>query len=55
MLFLVVVKGRSVPDLPAFSLMDMKPKFLRQDSIVRDTGLLCSLQSALDDLPEDLR
>lgn len=38
-----------MPDLPGFGLLDMKPKFLRQNSIVKDQGMLCSAQSDILD------
>ncbi|XP_043280823.1 DENN domain-containing protein Crag isoform X4 [Venturia canescens] len=44
-----LLAGSSVPDLPGFSLLDMKPKFLRQNSIVKDQGILCSTQSEILD------
>ncbi|XP_034939272.1 DENN domain-containing protein Crag isoform X2 [Chelonus insularis] len=54
----MALKGSSVPDLPGFGFIDMKVKsmFLRQDSIVKDGGILCASQpEVLDDSPTDSR
>lgn len=50
------LKGNSVPDLPGFGFIEMKikPKFHRQDSIVRDGLILHPLQApAFDDSPTE--
>ncbi|XP_015124873.1 DENN domain-containing protein Crag isoform X2 [Diachasma alloeum] len=50
------LKGSSVPDLPNFGLLEMRNKFRRQDSIVKDTGMLSASQpEALDESPTDSR
>ncbi|XP_063980913.1 DENN domain-containing protein Crag isoform X2 [Diachasmimorpha longicaudata] len=52
----LTLKGSSVPDLPNFGLLEMRNKFRRQDSIVKDTGMLSASQpEALDDSPTDSR
>ncbi|XP_015598168.1 DENN domain-containing protein 4C isoform X2 [Cephus cinctus] len=48
------LKGSSVPDLPAFGLDEMKKKFLRQNSIVKDQGALSTSEpEALDQSPHN--
>ncbi|XP_012273297.1 DENN domain-containing protein 4C isoform X2 [Orussus abietinus] len=50
------LKGSSVPDLPAFGLVEMKSKFLRQNSIVKDQAILSTSQpEALDRSPTNPR
>ncbi|XP_074094810.1 DENN domain-containing protein Crag isoform X2 [Cotesia typhae] len=54
----LALKGSSVPDLPGLGFMDMKikSKFLRQDSIVKDVGMICAAPpEVLDDSPSDSR
>ncbi|KAK0174002.1 hypothetical protein PV328_007123 [Microctonus aethiopoides] len=55
---IVSLNGSSVPDLPCFGFgeLKMKPKFRRQDSIVKDRTVLCESQpEALDNSPTDER